>query len=163
MNLTEDNLVYGLVSTGWKNGGSQGGGLFLPMQFQPEEVTAFELGARNTFLDGRVHLNVTAFYYDHEHLQFTYEDPQPFDGGTGTIPETEEYGIESELSWLVAGWLATRRHAGLAGRQGEVGLFCPRRGGFSCSDGAFPIRLVYPMYTPWLPPRLVYEHGAYSR
>ena len=105
VNLTEDNLIYGLVSTGWKNGGSQGGGLFLPMQFQPEEVTAFELGARNTFLDGRVRLNVTAFYYDHEHLQFTYEDPQPFDGGTGTIPKTEEYGIESELSWLVAdGW-----------------------------------------------------------
>ena len=75
------------------------------MQFQPEEVTAFELGARNTFLDGRVRLNVTAFYYDHEHLQFTYEDPAPFAGGTGTIPETEEYGIESELSWLVAdGW-----------------------------------------------------------
>ena len=105
VHLTEDNLVYGLVSTGWKNGGSQGGGIFLPMQFQPEEVTAFELGARNTFLDGRVRLNVTAFYYDHEHLQFTYEDPAPFAGGTGTIPETEEYGIESELSWLVAdGW-----------------------------------------------------------
>ena len=105
VNLTEDNLVYGLVSTGWKNGGSQGGGIFLPMQFQPEEVTAFELGARNTFLDGRVRLNVTAFYYDHEHLQFTYEDPAPFAGGTGTIPKTEEYGIESELSWLVTdGW-----------------------------------------------------------
>ena len=105
VNLTEDNLVYGLVSTGWKNGGSQGGGIFLPMQFQPEEVTAFELGARNTFLDGRVRLNVTAFYYDHEHLQFTYEDPAPFAGGTWTIPKSEEYGIESELSWLVAdGW-----------------------------------------------------------
>jgi iron complex outermembrane receptor protein len=105
VNLTEDNLIYGLVSTGWKNGGSQGGGLFLPMQFQPEEVTAFELGARNTFLDGRVRLNVTAFYYDHEHMQFTYEDPAPFAGGTWTIPESEEYGIESELNWLVAdGW-----------------------------------------------------------
>jgi iron complex outermembrane receptor protein len=68
-------------------------------------VTAYEVGTRNTFLDGRVRLNVTAFYYDHEHLQFTYEDPAPFAGGTGTIPKTEEYGIESELSWLVAdGW-----------------------------------------------------------
>ena len=50
-------------------------------------------------------LNVTAFYYDHEHLQFTYEDPAPFAGGTWTIPKTEEYGIESEMSWLLAeGW-----------------------------------------------------------
>ena len=103
VHLTEDNLVYGLVSTGWKNGGSgSGNGIFLPAQFNPEEVTAFELGTRNTFLDGRVRLNVTAFYYDHEHLQFTYEDPVPFAGGTWTIPESEEYGIESEMSWLVA-------------------------------------------------------------
>ncbi len=105
VNLTEDNLVYGLVSTGWKNGGSSSGGVFIPTQFEPEEVTAFESGTRNAFLDGRVRLNVTAFYYDHEHLQFTYEDPAPFAGGTWTIPKLEEYGIEAELGWLVAdGW-----------------------------------------------------------
>ena len=105
VHLTEDNLVYGLVSTGWKNGGSGSPGIFKPDRFAPEEVTAYEIGTRNTFLDGRVRLNVTAFYYDHEHLQFTYEDPAPFTGGTWTIPETEEYGIESELSWLLAeGW-----------------------------------------------------------
>ena len=106
VHLTEDNLVYGLVSTGWKNGGfGSGQGIFLPARFKPEEVTAYEIGTRNTFLDGRVRLNVTAFYYDHEHLQFTYEDPAPFTGGTWTIPKTEEYGIESELNWLIAdGW-----------------------------------------------------------
>ena len=105
VHLTEDNLVYGLVSTGWKNGGSGSPGIFKPDRFKPEEVTAYEIGTRNTFLDGRVRLNVTAFYYDHEHLQFTYEDPAPFAGGTWTIPETEEYGIESEMSWLLAdGW-----------------------------------------------------------
>ena len=102
VHLTEDNLIYGLVSTGWKNGGSGSPGIFKPDQFAPEEVTAYELGTRNTFLDGRVRLNVTGFYYDHEHMQFTYEDPAPFAGGTWTIPKSEEYGIESELSWLVA-------------------------------------------------------------
>jgi len=103
--LTEDHLIYGLVSTGWKNGGAGSPGIFKPDRFEPEQVTAYELGARNTFLNGRLRLNVTAFYYDHEHLQFTYEDPEPFAGGTWTIPETEVYGIESELSWLPAdGW-----------------------------------------------------------
>ena len=105
VHLTEDNLIYGLVSTGWKNGGSGSPGIFKPDQFAPEEVTAYELGTRNTFLDGRVRLNVTGFYYDHEHMQYTYEDPAPFAGGTWTIPKSEEYGIESELNWLVAdGW-----------------------------------------------------------
>ena len=102
VNLTENNLVYGLVSTGWKNGGSNGGGTFLPMQFEPEEVTAYEIGTRNTLAEDRLRLNITAFYYDHEHLQFTYEDPAPFNGGTWTIPKLEEYGIEGEFNWLLA-------------------------------------------------------------
>ena len=102
LNLTPATLVYGLVSTGWKNGGSSSGGIFLPTQFEPEEVTAFEVGMRNTLADDRLRLNLAAFYYDHEHLQFTYEDPQPFAGGTWTIPQLEEYGIEGEFNWLLA-------------------------------------------------------------
>ena len=101
VNLSEDTLVYGLVSTGWKNGGSNSGGIFLPMQFEAEEVTAYEIGTRNTLAEDRLRLNVTAFYYDHKHLQFTYEDPAPFAGGTWTIPKLEEYGIEGEFNWLL--------------------------------------------------------------
>ena len=107
INLTEDTLVYGLVSTGWKNGGSNSGGIFLPMQFEPEEVTAYEIGTRNTLADDRLRLNVTAFYYDHEHLQFTYEDPAPFAGGTWTIPKLEEYGGRRRTQLAARGQLAT--------------------------------------------------------
>ncbi len=116
VNLTEDNLIYGLVSTGWKNGGRNPGAeanaRFIAPSFDPEEVTSFELGSRNTFQDGRVRLNVTAFYYDHENLHYIGEDPEPFAGGTSTIPEVEEYGIESEFSlqmsetWRLDGMLA---------------------------------------------------------
>lgn len=106
VNLTPDNLLYGLVSTGWKNGGNNPGAvnnaIFLGPVFEPEEVTAFEIGSRNSFADGNGRFNVTVFYYDHEHLQFIYEDPVPFGGGTGTIPEIEEFGIEAEFSWLMS-------------------------------------------------------------
>ncbi len=104
--LTDDHLVYGLISTGWKNGGTNPGAIannatFLDGLFAPEKVMAFELGSRNTLFDNAVRFNVTAFYYDHEHLQYIFEDPVPFAGGTGTIPKLEEYGIESEFSWQV--------------------------------------------------------------
>ena len=104
--LSDNHFLYGLVSTGWKNGGTNPGSVagvavFLGGEFEPEEIMAFEVGSRNDFLDGRVRLNVTAFYYDHEHLQFIFEDPRAFAGGTGTIPELEEYGVESEFSWLI--------------------------------------------------------------
>ncbi len=100
--LTNDSLIYGLVSTGWKNGGSNSGGIVLPTEFEPEEVTAYEIGTRNTLAAGRLRLNVTAFYYDHEHLQYTFEDPVPFASGTWTIPKLEEYGIEAEFNWVLA-------------------------------------------------------------
>ncbi len=110
VNLTADNLLYALVSTGFKNGGTnpgalRGGAIFLPVEFKPEEVTAFEIGSKNLFFDDRVRLNLAGFYYDYENLQFMQEDPVPFAGGTGNIPETEIYGVETEFSWAVAdGW-----------------------------------------------------------
>ncbi len=105
--LTADNLLYGLISTGWKNGGTNpgaitNGAIFLTDSFGAEEVTSFEIGSRNTFADGAVRFNVTAFFYDHENMQFVFEDPVPFAGGTGTIPELEEYGIETEFSWQMS-------------------------------------------------------------
>ena len=99
LHYAENHLLYGLISTGWKNGGANGGGLLLPERFEPEELTAIELGARSRLLDGRVHFNAAIFRYDHRHLQFTYEDPAPFSGGTWTIPKLEEYGLEAEFSW----------------------------------------------------------------
>jgi iron complex outermembrane receptor protein len=108
--ITDRHLLYGLLSSGFKNGGTnpgalRGGAIFLPVQFQPEEVVSLEVGSKNIFYDGRVRLNVTGFYYDYENLQFTQEDPVPFAGGTGNIPETAVWGIESEFGWAIAdGW-----------------------------------------------------------
>lgn len=110
--LTENHLLYGLVSTGWKNGGTNPGARpnpftnpdgaeQVPLEFKPEEVTSFEIGSKNTFLNDRARFNVIGFYYDYENLQFMQEDPDPFAGGTGNIPETEVYGIETEFGWLL--------------------------------------------------------------
>jgi iron complex outermembrane receptor protein len=104
VNVTDNSMVYGLASTGWKNGGINpgaitNGAVILGGTFAPEEVTAFEVGSRNTFLGQRLRLNVTAFYYDHQNLQFAYEDPTPFGGGTGVIPNVEEYGVETEFGF----------------------------------------------------------------
>ena len=110
--LSDDHLLYGLISTGWKNGGTNPGARpnpftnpdgaeEVPVEFRPEEVTSYEIGSKNTFLDDRVRFNVTGFYYDYKNLQFTQEDPDPFAGGTGNIPRTEIHGIETEFGWLM--------------------------------------------------------------
>jgi len=104
--LSDDHLLYGLISTGWKNGGTNPGALTgaidVPVVFKPAEVTSYEFGSKNTLADGRLRLNIAAFLYDYENLQFMQEDPVPFAGGTGNIPSTDIYGIESEFNWLLS-------------------------------------------------------------
>ncbi len=100
--LGDDHLLYGLISTGWKNGGTNPGAvnaIEVPLEFKPEEVTSFEIGSKNEFLDGRARFNAVGFVYDYENLQFMQEDPVPFAGGTGNVPQTDIYGIETEFGW----------------------------------------------------------------
>ncbi len=76
--LTPDNLLYGVLSLGYKPGG------FNPplneafqtdpafdFTFDEERATAFEVGSKNVLLDGQVLLNASAFYYTYEDLQVT--------------------------------------------------------------------------------------------
>lgn len=72
--VTDDNLLYASYSRGYKSGG-----INPPLQastgvqesFRPEQVDAFEIGSKNTFDDGALQLNVTAFYYKYKDLQLS--------------------------------------------------------------------------------------------
>ena len=69
--LTEDNLLYGTVSTGHKSGGFNDtvviNGVSTAPTFAPESVTLFEVGTKNTFrtASGRIDVNANVFYYDY--------------------------------------------------------------------------------------------------
>lgn len=72
--ITPDNLLYFSYSRGYKSGGINpplSVGFNVPESFKPEFVDAFELGSKNTFADGKVTLNVTAFYYKYKDLQLS--------------------------------------------------------------------------------------------
>jgi len=72
--ISDDNLVYVSYARGYKSGG-----LNPPLQpifavpeaFLPEQVDAFEIGSKNTFADGALQLNLTAFYYKYKDLQLS--------------------------------------------------------------------------------------------
>lgn len=66
--LTPDNMLFLTAGTGFKAGGFNQ--TIAPMDtYDPEELTAYELGSRNRFADGRVQLNVEIFYWDYEDQQ----------------------------------------------------------------------------------------------
>ena len=72
--ITDDNLLYASYSRGYKSGGINPPlqPIFeVPESFKPEQVDAFEIGSKNTFGNGALQLNLTAFYYKYKDLQLS--------------------------------------------------------------------------------------------
>jgi outer membrane receptor protein involved in Fe transport len=74
VDFTDQTMVYGSYSRGYKSGGFNPGvqsgitaGVF--PSFQPEGLDAFEVGTKNTLLDGELQANLTAWYYNYEDFQ----------------------------------------------------------------------------------------------
>jgi iron complex outermembrane recepter protein len=69
--MTDDNLLYASVSTGFRSGGFNSGQnqAALTPTFAPEKVLAFEVGSKNRFADNRVQINLAAFYNRYNGLQ----------------------------------------------------------------------------------------------
>jgi iron complex outermembrane recepter protein len=82
LDFTDQTLVYASYSRGYKGGGANPPGpiagfaslqssLTHPPTFEPEFVNAYELGTKNTLLDGGVTLNGDVFYYDYKGYQIS--------------------------------------------------------------------------------------------
>ena len=65
---SKDMLVYGSVATGYKGGGFNGPTSPKPT-FEPETVTAYELGLKSEWLGGTLRTNLAAFYNDYKNMQ----------------------------------------------------------------------------------------------
>lgn len=92
----EEHLHYAKVSTGYKAGGFDNVGAF-----EPEQLTAFEVGSKNRFLDNRLEVNGAAFYYDYSNQQVqVFVDPsvgsRTLNAGASTI-----WGVEADVVWLI--------------------------------------------------------------
>ena len=84
LDFTDQTLVYASYSHGYKAGGANPPGAELlafsstdiahpihPLTFKPEFVDAFELGSKNTLLDGSLTFNADVFYYNYENYQIS--------------------------------------------------------------------------------------------
>ena len=98
-NLARSFLAYASVSTGYKSGGLQDGGV----PYGPETLTNYEIGTKNTLFDGRMTFNNAVFYEDFKDFQFSA--PVTFAGGnrglaTSNAAGAKVYGLESELTFV---------------------------------------------------------------
>ena len=81
----EGLLAYASYSTGFKSGGFNGrsfrpptvGEDVLPIEFDPEDLTTYELGFKGAFLEQRLVVNAAAFYSIYEDVQLTVLSGDP--------------------------------------------------------------------------------------
>jgi iron complex outermembrane receptor protein len=109
--LARQNLLYAQVATGYKAGGF---GISVPPKpFEPEHLTAFELGSKNRFLDNTLQLNAELFHYRYRNYQVMYADsaaPSPIPGDTSAsfmqyvvnAGAGKISGVDLESRWRVA-------------------------------------------------------------
>jgi iron complex outermembrane recepter protein len=82
IDFTDQTLVYASYARGYKGGGANPPGPIAdfgsaqssvthPPTFAPEFVNAYELGTKNTLLDGGLTLNGDVFYYDYKGYQIS--------------------------------------------------------------------------------------------
>lgn len=102
--VSDDILLYGIVSEGFKSGGFNGAITSAATSlhpYGPEQLTAYELGAKMSLLDATMQLNATTFYYDYKDKQEVGFAVSPVGNlfGFTNVPKSEIYGAELEMQW----------------------------------------------------------------
>ncbi len=102
--VNDDSLLYVSASTGFSSGGfngSQAAAALGRQTFDPQSVTAYEIGSKNRFANNTLQLNLSAFYNRYSGLQEQRQIPV----GNTTLSIIENsgkarsYGVELETIW----------------------------------------------------------------
>ncbi len=103
-----ERMVYFTYSEGFRRGGGNGGrrgSVFAADgpygSYVSDDLSNWEVGSKNTLLDGRLTLNATYYHMIWDKIQIETEDPQPafFAVGIVNFPQATIDGVEAEMHW----------------------------------------------------------------
>jgi iron complex outermembrane recepter protein len=93
---SKDLLIYGTVATGYKGGGFNGSNADKPT-FEPETVTAYELGLKSEWLNGTLRSNFAAFLNDYKNMQLAQRIAASAITANG---DARTSGLEAEILYV---------------------------------------------------------------
>ncbi len=110
-NITPDTMVYGSYARGFKSGGfnldREGAIVVTPTgpnftadpdtSFRGEYVDAYEIGAKNTLMDGDLLLNLALFHQTYDDFQLNTFAGTAF--AVETLPEVVSKGVDADIVW----------------------------------------------------------------
>ena len=116
--VSAESMLYATVSSGYKTGGVNFGAAAEAAAYDEETVITYEVGSKNTLLDGALQLNGSVFFNDYSDLQNDGllavleldENGQPRSDSAGNlvaatiqvvdnVSDVEMYGAEVEWIW----------------------------------------------------------------
>lgn len=120
-NITDSNMVYALYSEGFRPGGTNRGrgDPFFPRVYDSDTLENFEIGTKNTLMDGRIRLNATYFDMAWNDYQLELVDPsnnncpnpeesipglcgQPWQKVVANVGNASSKGLEVQFDWAVS-------------------------------------------------------------
>jgi outer membrane receptor protein involved in Fe transport len=106
--LTAKNMVYGMISTGFRPGDARVANQALNI-VAAEKLTSIELGSKNRFLDDTLQVNAGVYHYNYQGFPTSYipDTPSPADyanfarGSIGIVVPAHLFGGELEVLYQV--------------------------------------------------------------
>ena len=98
--VADEDLLYASIARGFRSGGYSVpfGGVIT--SFDPERLTAYELGYKTRLLERTLDLNASVYWYDYADLQANVDDPvSPIVPITRNIGSSRSYGAEVDATW----------------------------------------------------------------
>ena len=104
---TEETLIYGKYSRGYKAGGFRIGidtSLGGDPETKKETLDSYELGLKTTLFNGTLQINGDVFYYSYKNAQVPLSQPSATAGATANsilfnVPKAISQGVEIETIW----------------------------------------------------------------
>ncbi len=106
--VDDERMIYALYSEGFRAGGANRNRVaeeltVFPVQYEPDLLKNFEVGAKTRWLNGRLQINATAFFGDWENYQIEALDPSFAPCQTGQDPSTDPCGQPFQVSVINVG------------------------------------------------------------
>jgi iron complex outermembrane receptor protein len=96
-------MMYFSATSGYRSGGYNLVFFSNTADYDPEELTAYEIGYKTQFLDNTLQINGSFYLYDYEEIHTVATEVTSL-GGTSTsvlaAPGAEVLGVEAEVLWL---------------------------------------------------------------
>jgi iron complex outermembrane receptor protein len=101
--INDEVMMYFSATSGYRSGGYNLVFFSNTADYDPEELTAYEIGYKTQFLDNTLQINGSFYLYDYEAIHTVATEVTSL-GGTSTsvleAPGAEVMGIEAEVLWL---------------------------------------------------------------